>query len=157
MTESKKLKVLAANRKAHFEYSFTDKFEAGLVLKGTEIKSLRAGGCQLKDAYIALRKNECYLQKAYISPYKGTHVENNHQPERLRKLLLNSHEVNKIQGALQKKGLTCIPLRIYLKKGRAKLEIAIAKGKKKWDKREDHKKKSQKRDIQRHLKRSSGR
>ena len=154
MTEKRKVKALAVNKKAHFEYKFVDKFEAGLVLRGTEIKSLRAGGCQLKDSYIALRKNECYLQKAYISPYKGAHVENNHSPERLRKLLLNSHEINKIQGALQKKGLTCIPLKIYLKKGRAKLEIAIAQGKKKWDKREDLKKKSQRRDIQRHLKRS---
>ena len=152
--ESEELKVLAVNRKAQFDYKLIDKFEAGLVLKGTEIKSLRHGGCQLKDSYIAFRKNGCYLQKAYISPYKSAH-ENNHEPERLRKLLLNVHEINKIQGALQRKGLTCIPLKIYLKKGRAKLEMAIAQGKKKWDKREFEKKKSQKREIQRHLKRSA--
>ena len=147
------MKVLAINKKSQFEYTFIDKFEAGLVLKGTEIKSLRQGGCQLKDSYIALKKHECYLQKAYISPYKSAN-ENNHQPERLRKLLLNTHEINKIQGALQKKGLTCIPIKIYLKKGRAKLEIAIAQGKKKWDKRESEKKKTQKREMQRHLKKS---
>ncbi len=145
--------MLAVNKKARFEYTLVDKFEAGLVLKGTEIKSLREGGCQLKDSYIALRKNECYLQKAHISPYRPANI-NNHHPERLRKLLLNVHEINKIQGALQKKGLTCIPVKIYLKKGKAKLEIAIAQGKKKWDKRESSKKKSQKREMERHLKRS---
>ena len=145
------VKVVCLNKKARFDYTLLEKFEAGLALQGTEVKSLRLGRCQLKDSYIAFRKNEAYLQKAHISPYKPASI-NNHAPERLRKLLLARHELNKIQGRLQKKGCTCIPLRIYFKNGRAKLEIAIAQGKKKWDKRQAAKKKSQEREIARHLK-----
>ncbi len=146
------IKVLSVNRKSSYSYTLLDKFEAGLVLKGTEIKSIRNGGCQLKDSYISFKKQEAFLQNAYIAPYKGA-SEINHEPERLRKLLLNRHELNKLQGALQKRGLTCVPTKIYLKNGKAKLEIALAKGKKTWDKREDAKKKSQNREIARRLKR----
>ena len=145
------VKVVSLNKKARFDYTLLEKFEAGLALKGAEVKSLRLGRCQLKDSYIAFRKNEAYLQKAHISPYKPASI-NNHEPERLRKLLLGRHELNKIQGRLQKKGLTCIPIRVYFKNGKAKLEIALAQGKKKWDKRQAAKKKSQDREIARHLK-----
>lgn len=128
-------------------------FEAGLELKGTEVKSLRAGLCQLKDAYISFKKDELFLQKAYIGLYKPAGIHN-HEPERLRKLLLHRHEVHKIQGELRKRGFTCIPTKMYFKKGRAKLEIALAKGKKKWDKRQAMKKRSQEREIARHLKKN---
>ena len=148
MTKKEKYKPLVFNKKAGFDYIFFDRFEAGIVLKGGEIKSLRAGGANLKDSYIAFRKNEAYLQNSHISSYKhGVHFE----PKRVRKLLLNRNELNKIQGSLQKKGLTCVPIKIYLKNQKAKVEIALAQGKKKWDKREALKKKSQKREIQRHL------
>lgn len=143
-------KTVSVNKKSSYSYILLDKFEAGLVLKGTEIKSIREGGCQLKDSYIAFRKQEAFLQNAYIAPYKKSH-NSNHAPERLRKLLLNRHELNKIQGALNKKGLTCIPIRMYLKNGKAKLEIALARGKKIWDKRESAKEKIHKREITRRI------
>ncbi len=148
------VKIVSLNKKAGFEYLLLDKFEAGLKLKGTEIKSLRQGACQLKDSYISFRKDEAYLQNSHISPYKSSGPSNNHEPERLRKLLLHRNELNKIKGSLQKKGLTCIPTKIYLKNGLAKIEIALAKGKKKWDKREASKKKTMQREIRKNLKRS---
>ena len=147
------IKTISLNRKAGFEYILLDKFEAGLELKGTEVKSLRQGACQLKDSYISFRKDEAYLQNAHISPYKSSGPDNNHEPERLRKLLLHRHELDKIKGALQKKGLTCIPIKVYLKNGLAKIEIALAKGKKKWDKREASKTKTVQREIRKSLKR----
>ena len=147
------IKVISHNRKAGFEYTLMEKFEAGLELKGTEIKSLRQGACQLKDSYISFKRDEAYLQNAHISPYKSSSLESNHEPERLRKLLLHRHELHKIKGALQKKGLTCIPIKVYLKNGLAKVEIALAKGKKKWDKREASKKKTVQREIRKSLKR----
>ena len=146
------MKIISQNKKAGFEYILMEKFEAGLELKGTEIKSLRQGGCQLKDSYISFKRDEAYLQKAHISPYKHSGLSNNHEPERLRKLLLHQHELNKIKGALQKKGLTCVPTKIYLKRGLAKIEIALAKGKKKWDKREASKRKTIQKEM-RNLKR----
>ena len=148
------VKIVSLNKKARFEYLLLDKFEAGLELKGTEIKSLRQGACQLKDSYISFRKDEAYLQNSHISPYKSSSPSSNHEPERLRKLLLHRSELNKIRGSLQKKGLTCIPTKVYLKNGLAKIEIALAKGKKKWDKREASKKKTMQREIRKSLKRS---
>ena len=145
-------KIVSVNKKSSFSYTLMDRFEAGLVLKGTEVKSVKNGGCQLKDSYIVFRKNEAFLHKAYISPYKPA-SNTNHLPERLRKLLLNHHELNKIQGALQTKGLACIPTKVYIKNGKIKLEIALAKGKKKWDKREALKQKSHKREMARRLRR----
>ncbi|MDE0152206.1 MAG: SsrA-binding protein SmpB [Bdellovibrionales bacterium] len=147
------IKIISHNRKAGFEYTLMEKFEAGLELKGTEIKSLRQGACQLKDSYISFKRDEAYLQNAHISPYKSSSLESNHEPERLRKLLLHRHELHKIKGALQKKGLTCIPTKVYLKDGLAKIEIALAKGKKKWDKREASKKKTVQKEIRKSLKR----
>jgi len=147
------IKIISQNRKAGFEYILMEKFEAGLELKGTEIKSLRQGACQLKDSYISFKKNEAYLQNAHISPYKSSGLDSNHEPERLRKLLLHQHELHKIKGALQKKGLTCVPTKVYLKNGLAKIEIALAKGKKKWDKREASRKKTVQREIRKNLKR----
>ena len=146
------MKDVVFNRKARFLYSLTEKFEAGLVLRGSEVKSLRSGRCHLKDAYISFRGGEAFLQKAHISPYGPASVYN-HEPERLRKLLLNRKEIERIQGLVQQKNMTCIPLRIYFKKGKAKIEIALAVGKTHRDKRETLKKRADARQIHRALKR----
>ena len=110
------IKIIALNKKAGFEYTLLEKFESGLQLKGTEIKSLRQGACQLKDSYISFKKDEAYLQNAHINPYKSSGLSNNHEPERLRKLLLHRHELNKIKGALQKKGTYLCPYKSLFKK-----------------------------------------
>ena len=146
------MKEVIFNRKARFLYNLKEKFEAGLVLQGSEVKSLRAGRCHLKDAYISFRGREAFLQKAHISPYNPASVHN-HEPERLRKLLLNRKEIERIQGLVQQKNMTCIPLRIYFKKGKAKMEIALAVGKTHRDKRETVKKRADIRQIHRALKR----
>lgn len=119
------------------------------MLTGSEVKSIRAGQVQLKDSYIAFKGEEAFLQNAHIAEYKNSSY-NNHTPERLRKLLLNKNELNKIYGALREKGLSCIPLKMYFKNGRAKLEIGLAKGKKAHDKRESIKK----RDVTAEMKQS---
>ncbi len=149
------IKIIAENKKARFDFIILDKFEAGLVLTGSEVKSLRAGQCQLKDSYISFQGSEAFLQKAHISTYTASSY-NNHEPERLRKLLLNKPELNRIYAALQEKGLTCVPLKIYFKKGYAKLEIALAKGKNKGDKREASKKRDANREIDRQLRHGKG-
>lgn len=147
------MKEVVFNRKARFLYNLKEKFEAGLILKGSEVKSLRAGRCHLKDAYISFRGREAFLQKAHISSYSPA-ASHNHEPERLRKLLLNRKEIEHIQGLVQQKNMTCVPLRVYFKKGRAKMEIALAVGKTHKDKRETIKKKTAARQIKRALKRS---
>lgn len=143
------IQVIAENRKAWHDYEIIEKFEAGLVLMGSEVKSLRARQCQLKDSYVAFRGDEAFLQNAHISEYKASSY-NNHQPERLRKLLLNRNELNEIYGALREKGLTCVPLKVYFKNGRAKVELALVRGKKAHDKRESIKK----RDVQNQLRKT---
>lgn len=144
--------VVAVNRKARYDYSVIESFEAGLVLTGSEVKSLRKGNCQLKDSYVVFRKSEPYLQKAHISPYKPASV-NNHEPERRRKLLLRSHEIKKLLGQLHQKGLSCVPLKVYFKNGKAKIELALVKGKKRGDKRESIKRKEMDRSARRAMKR----
>ena len=146
------MKEVVFNRKARFLYNLKEKFEAGLVLRGSEVKSLRAGRCHLKDAYVSFRGREAFLQKAHISPYNPASVHN-HAPERLRKLLLNRKEIERIQGLVQQKNMTCVPLRIYFKNGKAKMEIALAVGKTHKDKRETLKKRADTRQIHRALKR----
>ncbi len=145
-------KIIALNRKAKFDYHFIDSVEAGIVLKGSEVKSLRAGSVQLKDAYVSFANGEAYLQNAHISVYKASSY-NNHEPERKRKLLLNRIEIDKLQRQVEEKGLTCIPNKMYFKKGRVKVEIVVAKGKKHEDKREDIKKRDVNREISSRLKR----
>lgn len=149
------IKIITENRKARFDYHILDKFEAGLVLTGSEVKSLRNGQANLKDSYISFRGDEAFLQKAHISVYAASSY-NNHEPERLRKLLLNRKELNKIFGALKEKGQTCVPLKLYFSKGKVKLEIALAKGKDKGDKRESVRKRDADRAVQKALKRSRG-
>jgi len=127
--------IIQDNKKARFDFTIVETFEAGMVLTGSEVKALRNKTVQLKDSYITFQRDEAFLQNAHISEYKSSSY-NNHHPERLRKLLLNRKELNEIYGAMREKGLTCVPLKIYFKNGKVKLEIALAKGKKTHDKRE---------------------
>ncbi|MEK2688928.1 SsrA-binding protein SmpB [Bdellovibrio sp. GT3] len=131
--------IIQDNKKARFDYTIVETFEAGLMLMGSEVKSLRNKDVQLKDSYITFRGSEAFLQNAHIAEYKASSY-NNHVPERLRKLLMNRKELDEIAAALAEKGYSCVPLKIYFKNGRAKLEIALVKGKKTHDKRESIKK-----------------
>ena len=145
------IKIIADNRKAYYDYEILDKFEAGLVLMGSEVKSLRDGNLNLKDSYIAFKNGEAFLQNAHIGVYKASSY-NNHHPERLRKLLMHREEIDKIMGKVQEKSLSCVPLKMYFKKGRIKVEIGLGKGKKLHDKRRSIKDKESKRELQRNLK-----
>ena len=145
------VKVVATNKKAHFLYELKEKFEAGLVLLGSEVKSLREGRCQLKDSYISFIEEEAFLQKAYISPYRKA-FDGGHKPERIRKLLLKEGEIKRIRGLVDQKKMSCVPLRIYFKKGRAKVEIAVGIGKTKGDKRQSLKRQQAERQMERALK-----
>ncbi len=137
---------MAENRKARHDYQILDTLEAGLALRGSEVKALRNGQCQLKDSYVDFHNGELFVINVHISEYKASSY-NNHTPERRRKLLLNRKELDKLYGQIREKGFTCIPLKVYFKEGWAKIEIALAKGKKNYDKREDIKK----RDVTRNL------
>jgi SsrA-binding protein len=141
------IKIITENKKAWFDYEILEKFEAGLVLIGSEVKSLRNGQCNLKDAFVSFRGHEAYLQNAHIAVYQAASY-NGHEPERIRKLLLNEHEIKKILIATTEKSLTCVALKMYFKKGRAKVEIGIARGKKKGDKRQSIKNKEADRELQ---------
>lgn len=145
------IQIITINKKASFQYELKEKFQAGLVLLGSEVKSLRKGACQLKDSYIAFIREEAFLQKAHISPYKQA-LNGGHEPERKRKLLLNKKELKRIRGLIEQKKMSCIPIKIYFQKGFAKLEIAMALGKSKYDKRQSLKKKQANREIERALK-----
>ena len=146
------IKEVVFNKTARWQYELKEKFEAGLVLLGSEVKSLREGKGQLKDSYISFIKEEAFLQKAHISPYKKA-FEGGHKPERMRKLLLQKKELKRIRGLIEQKKMSCVPLRIYFKKGRAKVEIALGIGKTKGDKRQTLKKKQANRQMERALKR----
>lgn len=128
-------KVLAANRAAFHEYHISDRYEAGIALKGTEVKSVMGGRIQLKEAYIAVREDEAWLFNAHISPYAHGNREN-HDPVRTRKLLLHRREIAQLNQATVKQGMTLVPTKVYLKNGRIKVEVGVAKGKKLYDKRE---------------------
>lgn len=144
-------KVLAQNRKASHDYSIIDTIEAGIVLKGTEIKSIRAGRINLKDGYATIRNGEIFLQNVHISPYEQGNVFN-HDPVRTRKLLMHKKQIARLVGEIKSSGYTLIPLKVYIKDGYAKVLIGLGKGKKKYDKREDLKRKDQKREIDRAMK-----
>lgn len=147
------IKIISDNRKARFDYEIIETFEAGLVLQGSEVKSLRDGQVNLKDSYISFIRGEAFLQNAHISVYRASSY-NNHEPERLRKLLMNRNELNRLEGQLAEKGLSCVPLKLYFKRGRVKVEIGIGRGKKKGDKRQSIKEKDSRREIERTLKKS---
>jgi len=127
--------TIAVNRQAKFEYTIEEKFEAGIVLEGWEVKSLRDGRVQLKESYVAIKRGEAWLSGAHISPLLSASTHVNPDAIRAKKLLLNRHELNKLIGAVERKGYTLIPLSMYWKNGRAKLEIGLAKGKQLHDKR----------------------
>ena len=142
------IKIINDNKKARFNFEVIDTFEAGLVLTGSEVKSLRVNGCTLKDAYVGFRGHEAWLQNAHIPVYSAASY-NNHEPERVRKLLLHDTELSQINAALTEKGLACVVLKMYWKKGMAKIEIALARGKKKGDKRNTIREREATRDIAR--------
>ena len=147
----KNRKVISTNRKAFHDFLIYEKYVAGLVLVGTEIKSIRKGAVNLKDSFAKIEKGEIFLYNCHISKYEQGN-RYNHEPERVRKLLLNKKEILKMEGKIKKEGYTIVPLELFLSRGYAKLEIGLAKGKKLYDKREDLTKKTQNRDIQRKLK-----
>jgi SsrA-binding protein len=151
MTESPEEKNVTVNRKARYEYEILQVYEAGIVLHGTEVKALREGKANLVDSYGLLKDNELWLISAHISEYTQGNI-NNHDPVRTRKLLMNRSEIRKLIGKVKEKGLTLVPLRIYFKKGRVKVEIALAKGKKVHDKRETIAKRDFNRDQERKIK-----
>ncbi|HPF77816.1 MAG TPA: SsrA-binding protein SmpB [Alphaproteobacteria bacterium] len=142
--------TVADNRRANFDYAIEDKFEAGLVLTGTEVKSLRHGQCMIAESHIAEKDGELYLLNAHIPEYQQASQHFQHEPRRQRKLLLKKKEMHKLMGSVNREGYTIIPLRLFFNaKGLAKLEIALAKGKKSYDKRETEKKRDWNRDKQR--------
>lgn len=128
-------KLIASNKKAFHDYFIVQKFEAGLVLNGTEVKALRDGKANLKDAYVIFKDGEAFLFGAHVSPYSHGNIQN-HEPERTRKLLLHRNEIEKLRVQTVEKGLSIVPLRLYFKGSRVKVEIAIVRGKKQYDKRE---------------------
>ena len=144
-------KTITTNRQARHEYSIVETFEAGLALTGTEIKSIRAGRLNLRDAYARIENGEAWLIGMHVSPYEqaGSHFQ--HDPLRPRKLLLHRRQIDYLRGQLGQKGLTLVPLRLYLKRGKAKLELGLAKGKKLYDKRDALAERDARRDIDRAL------
>ena len=148
------LKIISNNRKARFNYFFNEFFEAGIVLKGSEVKSLRAGKANISESYAFDVSGEIFLINSHIPSYKESSY-NNHDPKRNRKLLLNKREINKLIGRVNREGFTLIPTRLYFKKGKAKVEIAVAKGKKQYDKREVKKKRDWNREKERFFRKSS--
>lgn len=129
-------KLIANNKKAYHDYFIEDKYEAGIALAGTEVKSLRMGKCSLKESFIRVEKGEVWIYNMHISPYEKGNIFNK-DPLRVRKLLLNRKEINKIEGKMTQKGYTIVPLQVYFKGSLVKLEIALARGKKLYDKRDD--------------------
>ncbi len=144
------MKIIAQNKKARYDFEILSTYEAGLVLCGTEIKSIRAGRVQLKDGYGKIQEGEAFLHDIYIEPYQNAGPFN-HDPTQPRKLLLHKKEIQRLYGKIQEKGLTLIPLRVYMKNGKAKVELGLGKGKRKYEKREDIKRQDAKREIQRNL------
>jgi len=141
-------KLIAKNKKARFNYEIGERFEAGMVLTGTEVKSLRMGKANLTDAYAKLKDGEAWLVSCHISPYPFAYYDN-HEPERPRKLLLHKAELKKLTGKVNEQGMSLIPLALYFKRGRAKVELALAKGKKRHDKREAIKRRDMDREMER--------
>jgi SsrA-binding protein len=144
-------KVVTTNRKAYHDYNILDTYEAGIMLQGTEVKSLRDGRANLKDSYAIIKDGEAFLLNCHISPYSHGNLQN-HDPERTRKLLLHKKEINKLWGKTGQQGFTLIPLKIYFKDGKAKVVLGVAKGKRHYEKRASIKEREAKREIERHLK-----
>ena len=147
--ESKK--IIANNKKAFYDYFIEDKYEAGIELVGTEVKSLRMGKCSIKEAFVRIQKGEVFIYGMHISPYEKGNIFNR-DPLRARKLLLHRYEIRKIEGQIAQKGYTLVPLNVYLKGSLMKVEIGLAKGKKQYDKRQDIAKKDQSREAEKQFK-----
>ncbi len=145
-------KIVAENRQARFEYEILETFEAGLELQGTEVKSVRNGKANLRDGFALIRKGEAWLHNVHISPHETASQHFNHEPRRARKLLMHKQEIRKLMGKVDQQGLTLVPLKMYLKRGWAKVTIALVRGKKLHDKRDDLKQKQAKREIERVMK-----
>ena len=145
-------KTVVTNRRARREYFIEETYEAGLVLTGSEIKSVRAGRANLRDSYVSIREGEAWLLNSHVAPYKQASHQN-HEPKRERKLLLHRREIERLAGKVQAKGYTIVPLRLYLKDNRAKVEIALARGKKLYDKRDALAKREAEREMERALRR----
>jgi SsrA-binding protein len=143
------VKIAADNRQARFEYEILETYEAGIALLGTEVKSIREGKVNMRDGYANVKRGEVWLHNVHISPHKTTNLAYNHEPRRVRKLLLNKQEIRKLIGQTEQKGLTLVPLKMYFKNGRVKVVIALGRGKKLHDKRDSLKQKQDKRDIAR--------
>jgi SsrA-binding protein len=144
-------KLIANNKKAYHDYFILEKYEAGIVLHGTEVKSLRMGQCSIKEAFVRIDNGEIFINGMHISPYEKGNIFNK-DPLRIRKLLLHKNEINKLFGKMKEQGNTLVPLKVYLSGSLVKIEIGLAKGKKLYDKRDDIAKKDQKREAQREFK-----
>ena len=145
------MKLIANNKKAYHDYFIEEKYEAGLVLHGTEVKSLRQGKCSIKESFIRIENCEMFIYGMHVSPYEKGNIFNK-DPLRPKKLLLHKREIMKLLGKIKEKGYTLVPLQVYITSGRAKIEIGLAKGKKLYDKREDIAKKDQRRESERDFK-----
>jgi len=154
--DPKHIKIIAENRKARYNYFIDDEFEAGMVLKGTEVKSLRGGRANIKDSYARIKNGEVFLHQMHIGEYPFAYYDN-HEPLRVRKLLLHQREIKKLYAKVNEKGHSLIPLKMYFKNGKVKVLIAVARGKRSFDKRESIKRKDAKRELDRARKENSSR
>lgn len=145
------MKIIATNKKAYHDYHIEESYEAGIMLKGAEVKSLREGRANLKDSFARVENEEIFLYNCHISPYSHGNIAN-HDPLRTRKLLMHKGEIQRLMGKMMQKGYTLLPLKIYFKDGKAKVELALAKGKKQYDKREDIKKRDAAREMEKAFK-----
>lgn len=151
MAKEKGTKLIANNKKAYHDYFIEDKYEAGIALAGTEVKSLRMGKCSIKESFIRIENDEIYIYQMHISPYEKGNIFNK-DPLRTRKLLMHRYEINKLIGRQKEKGYTLVPLQVYFKDSLVKVEVGLARGKKLYDKREDIAKKDMKREAERDFK-----
>lgn len=144
-------KLIANNKKAYHDYFIDEKYEAGIALHGTEVKSMRMGKCSVKESFIRIENGEIYVYGMHVSPYEKGNIFNK-DPLRVKKLLMHKYEINKLAGKVAEKGYTLVPLQVYFKDGKVKVEIGLARGKKLYDKRQDIAKKDQRRETQREFK-----
>lgn len=152
MTKQKeKQKLIANNKKAYHDYFIEESYEAGIALHGTEVKSMRLGKCSIKESFIRIENGEVYVYGMHVSPYEKGNIFNK-DPLRIKKLLLHRYEINKLSGKVAEKGLTLVPLQVYFKEGKVKVEIGLARGKKLYDKRQDIAKKDQRREAEKEFK-----
>lgn len=151
MAKQEQQKLIANNKKAYHDYFIDETYEAGIALHGTEVKSMRMGKCSIKEAFIRIENGEVFVYGMHVSPYEKGNIFNK-DPLRVKKLLMHKYEINKLTGKIKEKGYTLVPLQVYFKEGRAKVEIGLARGKKLYDKRETIAKKDQKREAEKEFK-----